>query len=57
MPRQCECPNCGEDISDSYQGYDPSVGIMAGGWYCDECDIAVSEEDDDNEFRVTLCSR
>ena len=49
MARMCECPNCGEDISDSYQGYDPSVGIMAGGWYCDECDIAVSEEDDDND--------
>lgn len=45
--RSCECPKCGEDISDSYQGAEPDVGIMSGGWYCDACDMAVASEDDD----------
>lgn len=39
-----ECPKCGEDIGDSYQGAEPDVGIGAG-WYCDACDLAVGDED------------
>lgn len=49
MARSCECPQCGEDISESYEGYDSSVGIMSGSWYCDICDIAVTDEGDDDE--------
>lgn len=44
MPRILECPKCGVDISDSYQREEPDVGISAG-WYCDACDLAVSDED------------
>lgn len=44
MPRVHECPKCGEDIGDSYQGAEPDVGIGAG-WYCDACDLAVGDED------------
>lgn len=39
------CPKCDVDISESYEPADHSVGIMGGGWYCDTCDLAVSEED------------
>ena len=46
MARYRECPSCGDDISDSYVSYDPDVGIMSGGWYCDRCDVAVAEEDE-----------
>lgn len=46
MAKSCECPKCREDISESYQEYDPDVGIMSGGWYCDKCDIAVPQEDE-----------
>lgn len=49
MARIAECPQCGADISDSYQEYDPSVGIMAAGWYCDKCDISVLDEDEDDD--------
>lgn len=38
------CPKCDADISDSYEPDDWSVGIV-GGWYCDECDIPVGEEE------------
>lgn len=39
------CPKCDTDISESYQGAEPDVGIMSAGWYCDACDLAVSDED------------
>ncbi len=39
-------PSAVEDISDSYEGYDPDVGIMSGGGYCDACELPVPEEDD-----------
>ena len=45
--RSCECPKCGEDISESYVEYDPDVGILSAGWYCDKCDKAVLDEGDD----------
>jgi len=44
MTRSKECPRCGKDIGDSYQGEEPDVGIGAG-WYCDPCDLAVGDED------------
>ena len=44
MARSCDCPKCHADISDSYQGEEPDVGISAG-WYCDACDLAVADED------------
>ena len=50
MPRERTCPSCEQDISDSYQSYDPDVGIMSGGWYCEKCNIAVPEEDDDYDW-------
>lgn len=50
MPRIVECPKCGEDISESHQGYDPDVGIMSGGWYCEKCDVSVAEEDDQYDY-------
>ncbi len=46
MSRSRECPNCGADISHTYEEWDPSVGIMCGGWYCDVCDLAVPDEDE-----------
>ncbi len=42
------CPKCDIDISDTYQGAEPDVGIMSGGWYCDACDLAVA--DDEREY-------
>jgi hypothetical protein len=45
----CECPKCGEDISDSYTAYDPSVGIMGCGWYCEKCDLSVDDEGYDDD--------
>ena len=50
MARTVECPKCNQDISDSYVGYDPSVGIMGSGWYCEACDLPVPEEDDESDF-------
>lgn len=41
-----ECTKCGEDISDSYSGADPDVGIMTAGWYCEKCDLFVIDDGD-----------
>lgn len=38
------CPKCDADISDTYEGNDPSVGINAG-WYCDACDLGIGEHE------------
>ena len=51
--RTRECPKCGKDISDSYEPDDPDTGIVAG-WYCEDCDLGVSDEtlyDDDPEHQ------
>ena len=45
MARFRECPECGQDISDSYQGEDPDCGI-SGGWYCDACNAGYPDEDE-----------
>jgi len=42
--RICECPKCGKDISDTYEGYDPDVGIMGDSWYCSVCDYVVEDD-------------
>lgn len=49
MPRIFECPKCGQDISDSYQGAEPDVGIGAG-WYCDACDEGFGDEDEPEPY-------
>lgn len=46
MSRQKECPKCGQDVTETYEAYDPSVGIMGGGWYCDACGLVITEEDE-----------
>ncbi len=46
MARSYECPKCGQDISHTYEPYDPDVGIMSSGWYCESCDIAIAAEDE-----------
>ncbi len=46
MPRTFECPKCGEDIGDSYQGAEPDVGVSAG-YYCDACNEGFA---DDGEY-------
>jgi len=43
------CPKCDADISDTFEGADPSTGIMSGGWYCDACDLAVGEHEVERE--------
>lgn len=37
------CPKCDANISDTFEGADPSVGMMSAGWYCDACDHAIAE--------------
>lgn len=48
--RICECPKCGADISDTYEGYDPSVGIMNCGWYCEACNVFVEDDGDESDY-------
>lgn len=43
--RTRECPKCGQDISESHQEYDPDVGMMNAGWYCEACDVSVEDDD------------
>lgn len=43
------CPKCDDDITDSYQPDDWSVGIV-GGYYCERCDIAINEDETDTEI-------
>jgi hypothetical protein len=48
--RQRECPKCGADISESYTSYDPDVGIMSSGWWCEACDEHVLDDNDDSDI-------
>lgn len=43
------CPKCDADISYTWQGAEPDVGIMSGCWYCNACDLVVSEHDHPRE--------
>lgn len=36
------CPKCHQDIADSFEPDDPSVGIV-GGWYCEDCGHGIAE--------------
>jgi hypothetical protein len=38
------CPKCDADVTETYEPDDHSVGII-GGWYCDACDLGISEGD------------
>ena len=49
MARSKECPKCGQDITDSYESWDPDVGI-SGGWYCEVCDIGYPDEDEPDYY-------
>ncbi len=42
--RTKECPKCGADVSETYQPYEPDVGIMCGGWFCDACDFFIEDD-------------
>lgn len=44
------CPKCDVDISDTFEGDDPSIGINAG-WYCDACDLAIGEHEAPREYQ------
>lgn len=57
MARNCECPKCGADISDTYQGAEPDVGIMGAGWFCDACDKFVDDDDDGSDFLDNIHAR
>lgn len=51
MPRTFECPKCGEDITDSYEPYDPDCGVMQSSYYCSKCDEAfVKDEGDYDDY-------
>ena len=43
------CPKCKADISDTYEGADPSVGMMTGGYYCQDCDHSVADWEVEHE--------
>lgn len=45
---QMNCPKCDADISESYQPDEPDVGI-AGGWFCNACDLAIGEHEINRE--------
>lgn len=50
MSRSKNCPKCDADVGDTYEGYDPSVGIMSGGWYCEACDLAIPDDEDQADY-------
>ena len=52
--RIVECPKCGIDVGDTYEPYDPSVGIMCGGWFCEACDLAIPDEGHDESDYLDL---
>lgn len=43
------CRKCDADISDTYEGADPSTGMMTGGYYCDACDLSVADWEVESE--------
>lgn len=40
------CPKCDQEME--HQEYDPSVGILNGGWFCTACDEWVDDGDTDD---------
>lgn len=47
-----KCPKCDQEME--YQEYDYSVGILWGGYFCQACDVAIGEDEVDNEPDVRL---
>lgn len=43
------CPKCGADVTDTYEEYDPSVGIENDSWYCDSCELVIEREHTSDE--------
>lgn len=41
------CPKCDQEMH--YEPCDPSVGIMRGGYSCDECDVFIGDDEIDSE--------
>jgi hypothetical protein len=39
------CPKCDADVSETYEGADPSVGIMSAGYFCEACDLGIAADD------------
>lgn len=56
MAPTSHCPKCEADVSDSYEGADPSVGIFAAGWYCDTCDLFIEHAYEPMEDDVPIIS-
>jgi hypothetical protein len=48
------CPKCDADVSDSYQGAEPDVGIMSGGYYCDACGLSIDDDHEPHDDDVPL---
>ncbi len=40
------CPRCDAELE--HQEYDPSVGVLSGGWYCEACDLFVDDSEIDH---------
>ncbi len=38
------CPQCGDDITDTYIPEDDESLSSYGSWYCDPCDLPVLDE-------------
>jgi hypothetical protein len=43
------CPKCDADIAESYEPADPSVGIEFSTWHCEECDLVIEDESEDEQ--------
>lgn len=40
------CPKCDQEME--HQDYDPDVGILVGGYFCQTCDVFVDDSEIDN---------
>jgi len=40
------CPKCDKRME--HEEYDPSVGVMQGGWFCDARDVFIADGEVDN---------
>lgn len=41
------CPTCDSEME--YEEYDPSVGILRGGYFCEACNEFIGEDELDDE--------
>lgn len=42
------CPKCDEEME--HEDYDPSVGMMNGGWFCEACDYFIDDSDAPDDY-------